>query len=111
MALHFAVPFLLLLSRRLESERRTGIFRIAVLLLVMRYVDLYWLIVPGFQRGESGASRTHVSLARFGRNGGDRRRLAVRCLAGSYRCVLGYRFTIPSLWRQSMSEPSPTAVA
>lgn len=53
MGLHFAVPFLLLLSRNLK-RRAGGIFRVALLLLVMRYVDLYWLAVPGFQRGESG---------------------------------------------------------
>jgi hypothetical protein len=53
MGLHFAVPFLLLLSRNLKRQA-AGIFRIAALLLVMRYVDLYWLIVPGFQRGETG---------------------------------------------------------
>lgn len=56
MALHFAVPFLLLLSRNRKREA-TGIFRVAVLLLVMRYVDLYWLVVPGFQHGESSANR------------------------------------------------------
>ncbi|HEV3022224.1 MAG TPA: hypothetical protein VGX76_07140, partial [Pirellulales bacterium] len=53
MGLHFAVPFLLLLSRRMKRQA-TNLGRIAVLLLVMRYVDLYWLIVPGFQSGESG---------------------------------------------------------
>ena len=56
MALHFAVPFLLLLSRNRKREA-TGIFRVAVLLLVMRYVDLYWLVVPGFQHGESSANQ------------------------------------------------------
>ena len=53
MGLHFAAPFLLLLSRNLKRQA-AGIFRVAVLLLVMRYVDLYWLVVPGFQRGGSG---------------------------------------------------------
>lgn len=54
MALHFAVPFLLLLSRNRKRDP-AGIFRVALLLLAMRYVDLYWLIVPGFQHGESSA--------------------------------------------------------
>jgi hypothetical protein len=54
MLFHFAVPFLLLLSRKRKRDT-TGIFRIAVLLLVMRYVDLYWLVVPGFQRDETNA--------------------------------------------------------
>jgi hypothetical protein len=53
MALHFAAPFLLLLSRRMKRHG-ANLARIAVLLLVMRYVDLYWLIVPGFPHEESG---------------------------------------------------------
>jgi hypothetical protein len=53
MGLHFAVPFLLLLSRNLKRQT-PGIFGVAALLLVMRYADLYWLVVPGFQRGETG---------------------------------------------------------
>lgn len=55
MALHFAVPFFLLLSRQRKRDAK-GIFQIALLLLAMRYVDLYWLIVPGFQHGESSTS-------------------------------------------------------
>src|SRR4029079_16131277 len=51
--LHFAAPFLLLLSRQMKRQA-TNIGRIAILLLFMRYADLYWLIVPGFERGASG---------------------------------------------------------
>jgi hypothetical protein len=51
---HFAVPFALLLSRDLKRNARC-LARVAVLLLVMRYVDLLWWIapntLPGFQRG------------------------------------------------------------
>ncbi|HUY34543.1 MAG TPA: hypothetical protein VMV69_17490 [Pirellulales bacterium] len=50
MSLHFAVPFLLLLSRRV-TRHAENLRRVAILLLVMRYADLYWLVVPGFQRG------------------------------------------------------------
>lgn len=53
-ALHFAAPFLLLLSRHLKRQG-TDLCRVAVGLLFMRYVDLYWLIVPGFQRGKSSS--------------------------------------------------------
>ncbi len=55
MALHFGVPFALLLSRQQKREA-TGLFRIAAILLVMRFVDLYWLVVPGFDRGETEPS-------------------------------------------------------
>jgi hypothetical protein len=54
MALHFAVPFLLLLSRQRKRDA-AGLFQIAALLLVMRYVDLRWLIVPGFQHADTSA--------------------------------------------------------
>jgi len=45
--LHFALPFLLLLSR--EGKRNAGrLSAVAVLLLVMRWVDLHWLALPAF---------------------------------------------------------------
>lgn len=47
--LHFAVPFLLLLSRPLKRNPRR-IRGIAILLLAMHFVDLYWIVTPGFQR-------------------------------------------------------------
>ena len=75
MALHFAVPFLLLLSRNRKREA-AGIFRIAVLLLVMR---LCRFVLAGRARLPTrriDRQPTHISLARFSRNGGDRRRLA-----------------------------------
>ncbi len=47
---HFALPFLLLLSRDLKrSGRRLAI--LAVLVLVMRLVDLFWLMAPDFHEG------------------------------------------------------------
>ncbi|HVC97487.1 MAG TPA: hypothetical protein VND64_27640 [Pirellulales bacterium] len=49
MGMHFAVPFFLLLSRRVKRQG-ASLRRVAILLLVMRYADIYWLVVPGFQR-------------------------------------------------------------
>ena len=47
--LHFSVPFFLLLSRTVK--RNSSHLRcIAWLLLLMRYVDLYWTVIPGFQQ-------------------------------------------------------------
>ncbi len=45
--LHFALPFFLLLSRDLKRDvgRLAGV---ALLLLVMRWVDVYWLAAPAF---------------------------------------------------------------
>ena len=48
--LHFALPFVLLLSRDLKRNART-LMRVAVLVFVMRFIDLLWLIVPEFHRG------------------------------------------------------------
>ena len=49
--LHFALPFVLLLSRDLKRNART-LMRVALLVFVMRFIDLVWLIVPEFHRGE-----------------------------------------------------------
>ena len=44
---HFAVPFLLLLSRDLKRDvRKLSI--VAAILLAMRWVDLWWLAIPAF---------------------------------------------------------------
>ena len=42
---HFAIPFLLLLSRRVKREPQL-LAKVAVGLLVVRAVDLFWLIAP-----------------------------------------------------------------
>ena len=46
---HFAVPFLVLLSRRLKRQATT-LARIAGAILVARVIDLFWLIAPEFHR-------------------------------------------------------------
>ena len=53
--LHFALPFALLLSRDLKRNFRllTGV---ALLILFMRFVDLYWLVAPDFRKGQFGVS-------------------------------------------------------
>lgn len=47
---HFALPFLLLLSRDLKRDARR-LSTVALLLLVMRWVDLYWQASPAFHDG------------------------------------------------------------
>jgi hypothetical protein len=49
---HFALPFLLLLSRDLKRNARR-LVTVAWLLIVMRFIDLLWLIVPDFTRDHS----------------------------------------------------------
>jgi hypothetical protein len=45
---HFAVPFALLLSQQLKKNRDT-IWKIAVFIICVRVVDVFWLIEPNFQ--------------------------------------------------------------
>jgi hypothetical protein len=45
--LHFAFPFLFLLSRSFKRDSRKLVL-IAVLILVMRLIDLFWTITPSF---------------------------------------------------------------
>jgi hypothetical protein len=47
---HFAVPFLVLLSRAIKRNATT-VARVAAGILVMRFFDLYWLSAPAFAHG------------------------------------------------------------
>jgi hypothetical protein len=51
--LQFALPFLLLLSRELKRDARK-LVPVALLVLVMRYVDLYWIVAPSPFPGVTG---------------------------------------------------------
>jgi len=44
---HFVLPFVLLLSRNLKRDK-TRLARVAGLMLVVRWLDLYWLAAPAF---------------------------------------------------------------
>lgn len=59
--LHFVMPFLLLLSRDLKKNSRRLVV-VAWLLIVMRFVDLLWVILPEFERGEHSA---HIPAAQY----------------------------------------------
>ena len=48
---HFALPFVLLLSRRMKRGVET-LVGVAILVLVMRLVDLYWHVAPAFSEHE-----------------------------------------------------------
>ncbi len=54
-AFHFAVPFARLLYRDIKRNFKL-LTVVAVWLLVMRFVDLYWLVMPEFRKGEFGVS-------------------------------------------------------
>jgi hypothetical protein len=52
---HFALPFALLLSRDLKRNFKL-LAGIAIFVLFMRMVDLYWLVAPDFRKGAFGLS-------------------------------------------------------
>ncbi|MGE0822182.1 MAG: hypothetical protein AB7G75_01545 [Candidatus Binatia bacterium] len=47
MIFHFFVPFFLLLSRQ-RKRQKERIFRVALFILLVRFVDLVWMIIPAF---------------------------------------------------------------
>ena len=47
---HFCVPFAILLSRPFKRNIRQLVW-LAVWLIFMRYVDLFWIIQPNFSKG------------------------------------------------------------
>jgi hypothetical protein len=57
---HFALPFVVLLSRDVKRRVRT-VAAVAVFLIVMRFVDLFWLVRPSF--GEGGPSLHWLDVA------------------------------------------------
>jgi hypothetical protein len=46
---HFALPFLVLLSRTVKREPQT-LLKVAIGVLIVRLVDLFWLIAPEFHK-------------------------------------------------------------
>jgi len=49
--LHFALPFALLLSRDLKRDFKL-LSRVAMLVIAMRFVDLYWQVAPDFHKAQ-----------------------------------------------------------
>ncbi len=47
---HFAVPFLVLLHRAVKRNAAT-VSKVAAVIVVMRFIDLYWLSAPAFAHG------------------------------------------------------------
>jgi hypothetical protein len=49
---HFALPFALLLSR--DLKRKAGMLvKVAIFVLVMRMIDVYWMVIPDATKGAS----------------------------------------------------------
>jgi hypothetical protein len=58
---HFALPFSLLLSRDLKRNFRL-LAGIAIFILVMRMVDVYWMVIPDATKG-AGLSPSWIDVA------------------------------------------------
>src|SRR5207237_2127036 len=58
---HFAIPFVLLLSRTMKREAGL-IVQVAIGILFVRLLDLFWLIEPEFHTGGVAASWGDVVL-------------------------------------------------
>ena len=65
--LHFAVPFILLLMRQVKRDP-ARLFRVALLILAMRVVDLYWMMAPAF--GDHGGGPHWLDLTALAGVGG-----------------------------------------
>jgi hypothetical protein len=59
--LHFALPFALLLSRDVKRNYKLLTW-IAVLIVFMRLVDLYWNVAPDYRKGAFGVSWMDILL-------------------------------------------------
>ncbi len=53
--LHFALPFALLLSREVKRSREF-ILWVSLVIIAMRFVDLYWLVMPDYHTAGLGIS-------------------------------------------------------
>ncbi len=53
-AFHFSLPFMLLLHRR-TKKNRYRLSKIALVIIMMRFIELHWLITPSFSHGGADA--------------------------------------------------------
>jgi len=59
--LNFALPFFLLLFRNVK-RRKHSLMVVSVLLLVMRLVDMYWMVLPAFGGGNVSLTWMNIFL-------------------------------------------------
>lgn len=59
--LHFALPFVLLLSRDLKRNA-SRLAMVAILVLVMRVIDLLWMVVPNFYSADHPFSWVEIAI-------------------------------------------------
>jgi hypothetical protein len=60
---HFVIPFFFLLSRHIKRNPKTLVMG-AVWILLVHFLDLHWLIMPNFHRGDCQQERRTTGRAR-----------------------------------------------
>lgn len=97
---HFVFPFALLLSRNLKRHA-ARVVKIALLVLFMRFVDLFWLTAPNFYSSFSaGASQSFFpgeGMQKFGLQDGIMYVLAAIAMGGIWLGVFYWRLSKRSL--------------
>ncbi len=91
---HFAVPFLLLLSRSFKRDPKTLVW-LATWLLFMRFVDLFWYIEPNFNQTLSSLSWIHLLDL-----------VVPAAIGGFWFALFFYNLRCARTWVQSRSSPS-----
>lgn len=85
----FAAPFLMLLSRK-RKRSPLGLQRVVILLLVMSYVSVAWMTMPGFEHGGGHAAHGEAPV------GPDR---SLVWLAPAAWCAIGGVWLMWFSWR------------
>jgi len=57
---HFVLPFIVLLSRQVKRDPRV-LGMVAVAMVVIRFIDVYWLITPSFSPGDFTLHPLHLT--------------------------------------------------
>jgi len=57
---HFVLPFIVLLSRQVKRDPR-ALGMVAAAMVVVRFIDLYWLITPSFSPGDFTLHPLHLT--------------------------------------------------
>ena len=91
---HFAVPFLILLSRDLKRNPR-ALAAIAVWVMFVHYVDLYWIVMPALHTGDLALHWTQ--LTSFAGVGGLALGFGLWRLRGAYPVPIGDPYLEESL--------------
>jgi hypothetical protein len=93
---HFILPFIILLSKRLKFSR-VGLSTMAIWLLVVHAVDLYWIVLPQFSGCADGPHVTISDIAAFVGIGGISIAFLIFRMRGKNLVAIGDPFLASSM--------------